>query len=104
MPTLPPGGNRLVQTASRIVTTEAVLWGWLNALSHQSVREIAAEGYRRIRAGDTANRTVPGRADKNWSRMDCLSLVARIAPVREDGRQAPLRVVLACSIPAPDVY
>ena len=38
----------LVRTASRIVTTEAVLWEWLNALSDTTMRVIAAEGYRRV--------------------------------------------------------
>jgi predicted nucleic acid-binding protein len=78
----------VVQTASRIVTTEAVLWEWLNALSHQSVRGIAAEGYRRVRAdpqievvafqpdlSDAAIKLYRGRADKNWSLTDCLSFV-----------------------------
>ncbi len=40
----------VVRTASRIVTTEAVLWEWLNALSDASTRAIAAEGYRRVHA------------------------------------------------------
>jgi predicted nucleic acid-binding protein len=36
------------RTGTRIVTTEAVLWEWLNALSHASTRTLAAEGYRRV--------------------------------------------------------
>jgi predicted nucleic acid-binding protein len=45
------GWRQLVlRTASRIVTTEAVLWEWLNALSHIGTRAIAAEGYCRVHA------------------------------------------------------
>ena len=76
----------LVRTASRIVTTEAVLWEWLNALSDAATRAIAAEGYRRVHA-DRRIDVVPfqpglsaaavelyrGRAGKNWSLTDCLS-------------------------------
>jgi predicted nucleic acid-binding protein len=40
----------VVRTVSRIVTTEAVLWEWLNALSDASTRTIAAEGYHRVHA------------------------------------------------------
>ncbi len=77
------------RTASKIVTTEAVLWEWLNALSDASTRAIAAEGYRRAHA-DRRVEVVPfqpefseaaidlyrSRADKNWSLTDCLSFVA----------------------------
>ena len=78
----------VVRTASRIVTTEAVLWEWLNALSDASTRTIAAEGYRRVHAdrrievvpfqpelSDAAIGLYRGRADKNWSLTDCLSFV-----------------------------
>jgi predicted nucleic acid-binding protein len=37
----------LLRTESGIVTTEAVLWEWLNALAGYTTRDIAAEGYRR---------------------------------------------------------
>ena len=37
----------VVRTSGNIVTTEAVLWEWLNALSDASTRSVAAEGYRR---------------------------------------------------------
>jgi hypothetical protein len=71
-----------------LVTTEAVLWEWLNALSHASTRAIAAEGYRRTRA-DSHIEVVPfqpeltagalelyrTRNDKDWSLTDCLSFV-----------------------------
>ncbi len=78
----------LVRTASRIVTTEAVLWEWLNALSDATMRSIAAEGYRRVHADPqievgpfqpelsaAAVELYRGRLDKNWSLTDCLSFV-----------------------------
>ena len=78
----------VVRTASRIVTTEAVLWEWLNALSDASTRAIAAEGYRRVHVDrrievvplqpelrDAAIGLYRSRADKNWSLTDCLSFV-----------------------------
>jgi uncharacterized protein len=78
----------LVRTGSRIVTTEAVIWEWLNALSDATTRAIAAEGYRRVHA-DRRIDVVPfqpdlsvaavelyrRRADKNWSLTDCLSFI-----------------------------
>jgi predicted nucleic acid-binding protein len=74
------------RTRSTIVTTEAVLLEWLNALSDVSTRRIAAESYLRVR-GDARIDVVPlqaemmgsaiqlyrGRPDKNWSLTDCLS-------------------------------
>jgi predicted nucleic acid-binding protein len=39
-----------IKTAERrIVTTEAVLWEWMNALSNHTTRRIAASGFRAIR-------------------------------------------------------
>jgi len=78
----------LIRTRSTIVTTEAVLWEWLNAFSDASARAIAAEGYRRAHA-DTRIEVVPfepelidsavqlyrARPDKSWSLTDCLSFV-----------------------------
>jgi predicted nucleic acid-binding protein len=72
-----------------IVTTEAVLLEWLNALSDVSTRRIAAESYVRVRA-DARIEVVPlqsklmdptiqlyrGRPDKSWSLTDCLSFLA----------------------------
>ena len=77
-----------MRTASKIVTTEAVLWEWLNALADASTRGIAAEGCRRVLA-DRRVEVVPfdaelsgaavdlyrSRADKDWSLTDCLSFV-----------------------------
>ena len=48
----------LMRTGSKIVTTEAILWEWLNALADASARGIAAEGYRRVHA-DSLVEVVP---------------------------------------------
>ena len=41
--------NRFLQRSkSTILTTEAVLWEWLNALSDPATRQIAALGYHRV--------------------------------------------------------
>ena len=77
-----------IRTRSTIVTTEAVLLEWLNALSDVSTRQIAAESYMRVRA-DARIEVVPlqaelmgaaiqyyrGRPDKKWSLTDCLSFL-----------------------------
>ena len=78
----------VIRTRSTIVTTEAVLWEWLNAFSDASVRAVAAEGYRRAHAVarievvpfqpeviDSAVQRYRTRPDKNWSLTDCLSFV-----------------------------
>jgi predicted nucleic acid-binding protein len=81
--------NRFViETKSIIVTTEAVLWEWLNAFSDASTRAVAAEGYRRAHADariqvvpfqpeliDSAVQLYRTRPDKSWSLTDCLSFV-----------------------------
>ena len=77
-----------MRTGSKVVTTEAILWEWLNALADASARGIAAEGYRRVQA-DSLVEVVPfdpdligaavslygGRTDKDWSLTDCHSFV-----------------------------
>ena len=76
----------VVQTKSTLLTTEAVLWEWLNAFSHASTRHLAAEGYRRCHADpritvvafqaewvSAAVELYQTRPDKNWSLTDCLS-------------------------------
>ena len=76
----------VIRTRSAIITTEAVLWEWMNALSDASTRSIAAEGYRRIHAEqnvevvpfqaeliESAVELYRGRPDKDWSLTDCLS-------------------------------
>jgi hypothetical protein len=78
----------VIRTRSTIVTTEAVLWEWLNAFSDASTRAVAAEGYRRAHADarievipfqpeliDSAVELYRTRPDKSWSLTDCLSLV-----------------------------
>ena len=78
----------LVKSGNRILTTEAVLWEWLNALADTTTRATAAEGYRRAHA-DTRVQVVPfdpelnaaavdpyrSRGDKDWSLTDCLSII-----------------------------
>ena len=78
----------VIRNRSTIVTTEAVLLEWLNALSDVSTRRIAAESYLRVRADarievvplqaelmDSAIQRYRGRPDKNWSLTDCLSFL-----------------------------
>ena len=64
------------------MTTEAVLWEWLNGFSDASTRGVAAEGYRRVHADprievvpfqpeliDSAvqlYRARPGAVDRHW--------------------------------------
>ena len=48
----------VIRTRSTIMTTEAVLLEWLNALSDVSTRRIAAESYLRVR-GDARIEVVP---------------------------------------------
>jgi len=78
----------MARSGSKIVTTEAVLWEWLNALADATTRGVASEGYRRVHT-DSRVEVVPfdaecngaavdlyrSRADKDWSLMDCLSFV-----------------------------
>lgn len=79
---------RVVRDESTLVTTEAVLWEWLNALSDAATRRLAAEGYRRCQNDarievmpfrsdltDAAVRLYEERPDKTWSLTDCLSFV-----------------------------
>ena len=78
----------MIRTESVIVTTEAVLWEWLNAFSDGSTRSVAAEGYVRAHADahievvpfqpeliDSAVELYQERPDKNWSLTDCLSFL-----------------------------
>lgn len=78
----------VAQPGSKIVTTEAVLWEWLNAFADTTTRGIAAEGYGRAHA-DSRIDVVPfsselnraavdlyrSRGDKGWSLTDCLSVL-----------------------------
>ena len=78
----------VLRSRSNILTTEAVLWEWLNALSDVSTRGVAAEGYRRCHSDpsievvpfelqlvSSAVRLYGKRLDKSWSLTDCLSFV-----------------------------
>src|SRR5262249_16214308 len=78
----------LVRSGSRILTTEAILWEWLNALSDASTRRVAVEGYRRAHADpnvevvsfhtELVDATVSlygERPDKDWSLTDCFSFI-----------------------------
>ena len=78
----------VIRTSSTIVTTEAVLWEWLNAFSDASTLAVAAEGDRRAHADarievvpfqseliDSAVQVYRTRPDKSWSLTDCLSFV-----------------------------
>ncbi len=78
----------VVRTKSSLITTDAVLWEWLNAFADVSTRGLAVEGYRRIHA-DERIEVIPlepeivsaavhlyrSRSDKNWSLTDCLSFL-----------------------------
>ena len=78
----------VMRSVGRILTAEAVLWEWLNALSNTATRATAAEGYRRAHA-DKRVEVVPfhaelniaavdlyrGRGDKDWSLTDCMSRI-----------------------------
>jgi predicted nucleic acid-binding protein len=81
----------VMRSGSSIVTTEAVLWEWLNALADSTTRATAAEGYCRAHA-DKRVEVVPfgpelnsaavalyrSRSDKAWSLTDCQSVVVMV--------------------------
>ena len=77
-----------MQVRLRLVTTEAVLWEWMNALADTATRSAAVEGYRRrhrdprievvpfsAESVESALRLYESRADKSWSLTDCWSFV-----------------------------
>jgi predicted nucleic acid-binding protein len=81
--------NFVAATRTRLITSEAVLWEWLNASGSPLLRGRAAQGYRRCHGDDGI--TVVGfdddlvrqavalyeqRPDKGWSLTDCFSFVA----------------------------
>src|SRR5579863_720895 len=102
-----------------MVTTEAVCWEWLNAMSDAATRSIAARGYERIRrdarievvphSGELsagAIRLYTDRSDKDWSVTDCLSFIVMDWRNIRDAltadrhfEQAGLRAVLSDSPP-----
>jgi uncharacterized protein len=78
----------LIHNDAFLLTTEAVLWEWMNALANSGTRRATAEGYQRCHqdprievvpfATDTiatAVRLYEARADKDWSLTDCLSFL-----------------------------
>ena len=71
---------------ARIVTTEAVLWEWLNAAADVQTRQAAVAGYRQLQQElrltivpftkeriSKAVKLYEARHDKGWSLTDCLS-------------------------------
>jgi predicted nucleic acid-binding protein len=69
-----------------LVTTEPVLWEWLNAMAAPATRQQAAVGYRRCHEDEqirvtevdpvgleAAVRLYESRSDKAWSLTDCFS-------------------------------
>jgi predicted nucleic acid-binding protein len=80
--------RHLTSRNDNVVTTEAVLWEWLNALADSTTRALAVEGYRRThrdplidvvalegRLIDLAVTMYQDRVDKGWSLTDCLSFI-----------------------------
>lgn len=78
----------LLRSGGIIVTTEAVCWEWMNAMSGLSTRTVAAQAFERILhdprvelipAGPAltteATRLYAARPDKEWSLTDCASFV-----------------------------
>jgi predicted nucleic acid-binding protein len=78
----------LVGSGALLVTTEPVLWEWLNALVDPEIRGMAADGYRRChrdarievvpldeRLIEAALELFETRRDKSWSLTDCSSFV-----------------------------
>jgi hypothetical protein len=110
----------LVKRDAFILTTEAVLWEWMNALANSTTRRATAEGYRRCHqdtqievvpfAVDTiaaASRLYEARSDKDWSLTDCLSFlvmeqrgVPRALTTDHHFRQAGFEAVLLGNPPA----
>ena len=76
----------IAAAGAKVVTTEPVLWEWLNALSATGTRIAAAQGYERCHADPrievvcltpvlrvAALDMYRSRPDKAWSLTDCLS-------------------------------
>lgn len=111
----------LVRSRAVIVTTEAVCWEWLNAMSGAATRKVAAEGFEQIRRdpfvaviphsedlSEAAVRLFSSRLDKDWSLTDCLSFVVMERRNIRDAltadnhfEQAGFRAVLPAIPPAP---
>jgi predicted nucleic acid-binding protein len=78
----------LMRQEDLVITTEAVLLEWLNAMANPTTRAAAAEGYRRTHNDshieviaierslmESAVSLYQTRSDKHWSLTDCLSFV-----------------------------
>lgn len=78
----------IVRSGAALVTTEAVCWEWMNAMSGAATRGVAARAYEMIRLDPRievvacslelradALRLFSDRSDKDWSLTDCLSFV-----------------------------
>jgi uncharacterized protein len=110
----------VIRARCSIVTTESVLWEWLNGLSDLSTRGVAAEGYRRAHADarievvsfqpeliDSSVHLYRMRSDKDWSLTDCLSFVVMerrhlTEALTTDGHfeQAGLKAIMLAEPPA----
>ncbi len=111
----------LVKSRAVIVTTEAVCWEWMNALSGAVTRKVAADGFEQIRRdplieviphsedlSEAAIRLFASRLDKDWSLTDCLSFVVTERRNIRDAltadnhfEQAGFRAVLLTTPPVP---
>jgi len=109
----------LSRTGAFVITTEAVLWEWMNASADSGTRRTAVEGYRRCHE-DPRVEVVPfaddkiaaavhryeAREDKGWSLTDCLSFlvmeqrrIARALTTDHHFRQAGFDAVLLTEPP-----
>ncbi len=80
--------RHLAAAGVTVVTTEGILWEWMNAFAAAPTRGIAVEGYRRCHQDpqvrvvafsadliESSVRLYERRADKSWSLTDCYSFV-----------------------------
>jgi hypothetical protein len=75
----------VLRSGIRSVTTEAVLWEWLNALASSTTRATAAEGYRRAHA-DQLVEVVPFDPERNAAAVELYQIGAHggsLCPGRE---------------------
>jgi predicted nucleic acid-binding protein len=109
--------ERIRREDARLITTEAVCWEWLNAMSGPPTRQVAAQAYEKVRvdprvdvvacSADLADKSLAlyiARPDKDWSITDCLSFVVMrernvAAALTADHHfdQAGLRVLMSSS-------
>jgi predicted nucleic acid-binding protein len=78
----------VVRSETALVTTEAICWEWMNAMSGTATRRVAAQAYERLRLDPQidvvpfseelsagALRLFADRSDKDRSLTDCLSFM-----------------------------